>query len=112
MYLSGIGEKVDDYFIQTIPHYHYVTGNHTCLWENPKGGLLAGMIVSTGTEPITVVDFQGNTWNTIGSPIIQEGVKNIPGQRIKMIGITRGNFVFDIKEIRKWVGEVEPNPCQ
>ncbi|MCK9351188.1 MAG: hypothetical protein WCT49_00965 [Candidatus Paceibacterota bacterium] len=111
-YFAGIGEKVDNYLIANVPSYHSITGNHVCLWLQPDRGLLAGMIISTGTKPIIIVDFQGNRWIATGTPVFSRGAIDRPGERVKILGTAQGNYVFEAKELRRWSGVVEPNPCR
>jgi hypothetical protein len=111
-FLTGVGEAVDDFLIENIPHYHTITGNHACLWLHPENGLLAGMIVSTGTDPLIIVDFNGNRWIATGTPEIDRGVVKRQGERVKILGRSEGNFVFTATELRRWVGVAEPSPCR
>ena len=111
-YLAGIGEKVDDYLLETIPHYHEITGDHTCLWMQPGRGLLAGMITSTGTIPFEIVDFEGNHWVITVDPKIAHNIQNHPGEKIKILGTAEHGYIFQATELRQWIGMVEPNPCR
>jgi hypothetical protein len=111
-YTIGAGEKIDDYLVETVPGYHTITGDHTCLWLQPNRGLLAGMIISTGTSPIVIVDFNGNRWIATGTPTLDRGVINHPGQKVKILGTTQGNFIFSAKEFRLWKGDIEQTPCK
>jgi hypothetical protein len=112
VYEVGIGEKVDDYLIETIPHYHAITGDHTCLWLRPDRGLLAGMIISTGTRPIVIIDFNGERWIATGTPKMSGNIKDRPGEKIKILGTLQNDHVFDAKEMRLWEGATEQNPCR
>lgn len=111
-YFAGIGEKIDDFLIETVPYYHTITGDRACLWLQPNRGLLAGMIVSTGTKPFIIVDFNGNRWIATGTPVISSNITNHPGERVKILGVNRNNFIFEAREFRIWRGSVEQNPCQ
>jgi hypothetical protein len=112
MYITGFAEDTDDYLMETIPYYHYITGNHTCLWLHPEKGLLAGMIISSTTNPVIIVDFEGNQWVTTGVPAVAKDVRSRIGEKIKIIGHMVGNAVFEASEFRHWDGSVEPNPCR
>lgn len=110
-YLVGIGEYVDDYLSEMIPYYQMVTGNHACRWQNPEHGLLAGMILSTGTSPLMIVDFNGETWTTTGDDTFPPDVERTQGTRIKIIGSVTDHRVFEIQEIRRFHGRILKQPC-
>lgn len=103
LYFYGLAQEIDDYFLETIPCYHQITGNHAVLWTNPDGGLLAGVVSATTSGGFSVVDFSGKRW------VISYAPPSYPSKDslIKIIGERSGENAFMAEEIRPWSGWVE-----
>jgi len=97
-YVSGGGEKLEDFFYQKIPIYRQIVHRQVRVWQSPEQGRLIGWIISQPEiDSFLLKDFNLNTWMVITeSPLPSKLPYNA---RIIVTGERLGHQEFLAKEI-------------
>ena len=102
-FFTGGAEKLEQKFADKMPRYESLSEKRIKRWSMPESGFLAGEIQEVTDESIIIQDLNGKEWAIITKrAIIRPRVKQVSGEKIKIMGrmLEEGRFVA--KEIRPW----------
>lgn len=107
LHTLGAGEKIEDFVVASVPEYEKITccSARKDIWVQPANGLLAGEIVAVSDERnFELKDFFGFAWQVQenGDTLEYESLKIQQGEKVKIIGEKKQDFVFWAREIRPW----------
>lgn len=106
IYMSGLGESLENRLYKNIPLYRSMMFNQKNIWSQPQKGLLSGTILSNDVHYVEIIDFNSKKWNVnIDNAIIHNKVELSPNQIIKIIGTNQNNNWFYANEIRPWMNK-------
>lgn len=106
IYATGLPERLETVFEDTLPFYKGVTAHHRMVWMSPDKGLLAGKIIDVFEDGMILLeDLNRKEWNVAADDAIWRGrLSPAPGLEIKLIGARTGEESFNAREIRPWFG--------
>ena len=104
IYASGLSEKLNNVFKESMPHYKELIHSKEDQWMQSEDGLLSGKILNVENDSFNIEDFNGNPWK-----IIYNENTNIKGRvdlstnsEVKIIGEVINDNEFRADEIRPW----------
>jgi hypothetical protein len=104
-YSTGLSERIEPIFEETLPFYQGINTHKRMVWMSPDKGLLAGKILDAKEGRIRLKDLDGKEWNVVVKGAIWRGrLFPVPGLEIKLIGTRTGTDSFTAREIRPWAG--------
>lgn len=100
-YNVGLGQAIDDVFVDQVPYYQKFLGMRHIRWTQPEMGLLAGVIVSKdGNRHFEIQDRNNVIWNVDAeNAMFIGGIEPMEGEVIRMIGERTGENVFTAHQI-------------
>ena len=106
IYATGLSERLETVFEETLPFYQGITAHHRKVWMAPDKGLLAGIIIDvTDDRMIRLKDLDGNEWDIDSTGATWRGrLSPAPGLEIKLMGTRTGEESFTAREVRPWFG--------
>jgi hypothetical protein len=106
LYATGLAERLEIVFQESVPFYRGMEGCRYKIWMNPDDGLLAGQISEVITqETMELKDMDGNDWTIdVGNTLWRGRTRLSEGLDIKLIGKIKGERSFVAEEIRPWQG--------
>lgn len=110
-FMAGGSEQLEKAFDIRVSSYQSIEERKIQVWQNPEDGYLAGKIVSTSENSLTIQDFENNEWTIEFVDVFVPPVVLLePNELIKIIGVKTGNQSFSADEIRPWGGNrMRPN---
>jgi hypothetical protein len=105
-YHAGLGQIMDRNFAGRVPFYRGVEAERRAAWSRPEQGLLSGEIISTETDGIIRLrDWDGKIWTVrVEGAFWRQMAGRGQGDKLKIIGHTDGDTVFEAQDIRPWQG--------
>ncbi|MBT3356436.1 hypothetical protein HN784_01660 [bacterium] len=111
LYFSGLNQKLNQIFLESIPGYENVIHTKEDQWSQPKKGLLSGEIVSKKTveesQVLILKNIKSGTWKIFinDNTQVRGRVRLEEGEKIKVIGRQKKEKSdFEAMEIRPWEG--------
>lgn len=107
LYFSGLSERLNNIFVESIPFYTNALDLRQEVWMRPQEGYLSGTIleIDQDKEEMLLRDLDGKVWS-IGyvDALVKMRVILEVGEKIKMLGNMSSDTRFDATEIRPWEG--------
>jgi hypothetical protein len=98
-----LGERVQDFLVETVPAYDALTYTSKDSWSQPEKGLLGGTITGVSSEYIDLMDFHKKTWQIDTSELQDKNDTTIKqGMVVKIIGTKKDNSTFRAGQIFPW----------
>ena len=94
-YALGLGQAIDEAFIEHVPTYDRFIGGRHIRWAAPYEGRLSGRVLDVNLERVMLQDIQGRPWEVvIIDARIATGTEIIPDALLKMVGTVESEQVF------------------
>ncbi|MDQ7022213.1 MAG: hypothetical protein Q9M97_01535 [Candidatus Gracilibacteria bacterium] len=121
-YFSGLSQFIEEKIQNNLPNYReYLVGDNTSrmkkIWQNEESGLLLGIIVNLnnnkGLKPsvdsFKLKDTNNKVWNIkiLKQTIIRHNLELKSGIKIKLIGEKKSKNIFEVIEIRPFMGNLK-----
>jgi len=113
LFISGLGESLDDALESRVPIYQDLVWHKADFWTQPELGLLAGTVISViGPDRFLIRDFSGRTW-LIGSAGAswEQGTSLKDDETLKLNGVPSDGAVFQASEVRIWNSLKDQHRC-
>ncbi len=97
LYQVGIGQALDERFVEKSPMYRQIANRKVNLLTNPEKGVLAGRVIEVASEELLLEDIKKKTWRVDVTKAVLPQDRTIPeGAMIKMTGQLEGEaFIAD-----------------
>lgn len=99
-----IGERVQDFLVETVPAYDALTYTSKDSWSQPEKGLLGGTVTGVvSSEYFELIDFHRKTWRIDMSELQDHNDVTIKqGVVVKIIGTKKDSSTFSAGQIFPW----------
>lgn len=106
IYATGLSERMESVFEDTLPFYRGINTRIRMVWMSPDKGLLAGKIIDVTKEGMILLkDLDGKEWHVMADGATWRGrLSPSPNLGIKLIGTRTGKDSFSAEEVRPWHG--------
>lgn len=111
LYFSGLNQKLNQIFVDSVPGYLSIIHTKEDQWSQPEKGLLAGKIIfeekNTSADILTIETFREEKWKIFitKDTFIRGRIELKEGEIIKVIGKQRQEKnQFEAAEVRPWEG--------
>ena len=104
LFVSGLGENLDDALESRVPLYQDLVWHKADFWTQPDLGLLAGTVISViSQDRFLIRDFNGRIWliDSTGASW-QKGSILKDDETLKLNGTKRDDDAFQATEVRSW----------
>ncbi len=99
-YNTGLGKGIDKLFSENVPFYKQMLQHRVLMWQNPKTGLLAGVVIEVkGDDSFFLEDFRQGNWQVFTERAVVKQLEK--GDQIKLFGEEIGDKVFRAKIIHR-----------
>lgn len=87
LYITGLGDTVDESLSRNVPVYHGVMFDKDKFWSNRESGLISGRIILVDGEKINIIDFNNKVWPINVRDAVVIGRAQIKeGELVKIVG--------------------------
>ncbi len=99
-----VGERVQDFLIETVPSYDALVYTSKDAWSQPEKGLLGGTVISViSREEFELLDFHKKSWRVNTSELQGNNDSIIrQGAIIRIIGTQHENSLFRAGQVFPW----------
>lgn len=106
IFISGGSQKLEQVFGSAIPGYESIEERKIEMWNKPEEGYLAGEIVLSAGDRLSVRSFDGTEWNIQYNEAFVAPILSLQaGEKVKVIGSVLEQGFFRAVEIRPWGGK-------
>lgn len=105
LFTGGFRSTLHTFLSERVPLYNSLTYTGEDVWVHPERGLLGGTVTAVNRDDqFSLRDLEGASWRVeTRENLINEGEEApFPGTRVKLIGKTLGDHVFNAVIIRPW----------
>ena len=102
-YMIGIGDFLEQDFMEIAPIYRNIILNRSEIWTHPEDGLLSGRVIQVGDNEIELLDSNGAIWTVDVNSVLNENQVELKvNDKIKITGDIMDDNFFIADEIRAW----------